>query len=43
MYSNWNSYKIEELKAILKENKLNVSGKKALLISRLIDNNILSN
>lgn len=39
--SNWNEYTIDHLKGILKQNKLKVSGKKALLITRLINNNIL--
>lgn len=39
--SKWNKYTIDQLKIVLKENKLKVSGKKALLITRLINNNIL--
>lgn len=39
--SNWNGYTVDHLKNILKQYKLKVSGKKALLITRLINNNIL--
>jgi len=38
--SIWNHYTIDKLKIFLKENNLKVSGKKALLISRLLNNNI---
>jgi hypothetical protein len=39
--SIWNHYTIDKLKIILKENNLKVSGKKAILITRLMNNNIV--
>lgn len=44
LHSDWSiysSYKVDTLKTMLKENKLKVSGAKPILISRLMNNNIL--
>jgi hypothetical protein len=40
-WSIYSSYKVDTLKTILKENKLKVSGTKPMLISRLLNNNII--